>query len=161
MKYSQAIRPKRGNAIVMVGTTKGAFLLTANGARKEWQVSGPHLPGHVAYAAAFDARQGRSRVWVSSFHWAYGTTLRTSDDFGQTWTNPESHPIKFPDDAGQALKQIWQIAIGSENEPDTKRREVLGAADARPAAARRLRDRAARRDGKRPARPRRNLRRHA
>lgn len=119
MKYSQAIRPKKGNVIVMVGTTKGAFLLTAGGPRRQWQVSGPHLPGHIVYSAAFDARQGRSRIWFSSFHWAYGTTLRTSDDFGRTWTNPESHPIKFPEDTGQALKQIWQIALGSENEPDT------------------------------------------
>jgi hypothetical protein len=119
MKYSQTIRPKRGNAIVMVGTTKGAFLLTSNAARKQWQVSGPHLPGNVVYSAAFDSRQGRSRIWLGSMNWAYGTTLRTSDDFGQAWTNPESHPIKFPEDTGQALKQIWQIAIGSENEPDT------------------------------------------
>ena len=119
MNYSQAIRPKRGNAILMIGTTKGAFLLTAGGARKQWQGSGPHLPGNVVYSAAFDARQGRSRIWLGSMNWAYGTTLRTSDDFGQTWGNPESHPIKFPEDTGQALKQIWQIAIGSENEPDT------------------------------------------
>jgi len=119
MNYSQAIRPKRGNAILMIGTTKGAFLLTASGARKQWQVSGPHLPGNVVYSAAFDARQGRSRIWLGSMNWAYGTTLRTSDDFGQSWANPESHPIKFPEDTGQALKQIWQIAIGSENEPDT------------------------------------------
>ena len=119
MTSTKQISPKSGNVLVMVGTTKGAFLLSSSGQRKRWQVSGPHLPGHVVYSAAFDGRAGRSRIWLSSLHWAYGTTLRTSDDFGQNWTNPESHPIKFPEDTGQALKQIWQIAIGGENEQDT------------------------------------------
>ncbi len=119
MKFAQAVRPKQGDVILMIGTMKGAFLLSSSGPRKQWQASGPHLPGHVVYSAAFDARQGRSRVWLGSMNWAYGVTLRTSDDFGLTWTNPESHPIKFPEDTGQALKQIWQITPGSDREPDT------------------------------------------
>ena len=119
METTKHIAPKNGNILLLVGTMKGAFLLSSNALRQRWQVSGPHFPGHVMYAAAFDSRQGRSRIWLSSFNWAYGTTLRASDDFGQTWTNPESHPIKFPEDTGQALKQIWQITVGRENEPDT------------------------------------------
>ena len=119
MEAMHPIAPKPGDPVLMIGTMKGAFLLSANAARRRWHVSGPHLPGHIVYSAAYDARQGRSRTWLSSFNWAYGTTLRSSDDFGKTWTNPESHPIKFPEDTGQALKQIWQITVGSESEPDT------------------------------------------
>ena len=118
MEVAHNIAPKAGDAVLLVGTTKGAFLLCANAARRRWQVSGPHFPGHVVYALAYDGRAGRSRIWLSSFNWAYGTTLRASDDFGQTWTNPESHPIKFPEDTGQALKQIWQITVGRAEEPD-------------------------------------------
>ena len=58
------------------------------------------------------------RLWFSSFHWAFGTTLRASDDFGKSWSNPENHPIKFPEDTGQSLKQIWQITPGLDNDPD-------------------------------------------
>jgi photosystem II stability/assembly factor-like uncharacterized protein len=109
MEATTMIKPKDGDAVVLVGTTKGAFLLRSDESRKKWDVSGPHFPGHVVYAMAYDGRAGRRRLWFSSFHWAYGTTLRNSDDFGKTWTNPEGHAIKFPEDTGQALKQIWQI----------------------------------------------------
>ena len=30
---------------VLVGTKKGAFILTADGARKNWQITGPHFAG--------------------------------------------------------------------------------------------------------------------
>jgi hypothetical protein len=109
MEATTMIKPKGGDAVVLIGTTKGAFLLRSDKSRKKWDVSGPHFPGHVVYAMAYDGRGGQRRLWFSSFHWAYGTTLRNSDDFGKSWSNPEDHPIKFPEDTGLALKQIWQI----------------------------------------------------
>jgi photosystem II stability/assembly factor-like uncharacterized protein len=118
MQATTMIKPKGGDAVVLLGTTKGAFLLRSDKSRKKWDVSGPHFPGHVVYAMAYDGRAGRRRLWFSSFNWAFGTTLRASDDFGKTWTNPESHPIKFPEDTGQALKQIWQITPGNAGDPD-------------------------------------------
>ncbi|MCB0240296.1 MAG: exo-alpha-sialidase, partial [Anaerolineae bacterium] len=30
---------------VLVGTRKGAFVLTSDGKRDKWEVSGPHFPG--------------------------------------------------------------------------------------------------------------------
>ena len=30
---------------VLVGTKKGAFILTADGQRQDWEVSGPHFAG--------------------------------------------------------------------------------------------------------------------
>jgi photosystem II stability/assembly factor-like uncharacterized protein len=47
-----------------------------------------------------------------------GALLRSSDDFGATWTDPIEANVKFPETAGAALKQIWQIAPGREHEPD-------------------------------------------
>ena len=75
MEVAHSIAPKAGDAVLMVGTTKGAFLLCANAARRRWEVSGPHFPGHVVYALAYDGRAGRSRIWLSSSNWAYGTPL--------------------------------------------------------------------------------------
>jgi len=108
-----------GSPLVQVGTTKGMFLFTSDKARKTWRMSGPHFPGHIVYASAYDGRAGRHRLWMASFHWAYGVTLRHSDDFGATWSDPTETPIKFPEDTGAALKQIWQIAPGPANQPDT------------------------------------------
>ena len=37
------------NVRVLVGTRKGAFILTGDGARKRWKVSGPHFAGWEIY----------------------------------------------------------------------------------------------------------------
>ena len=66
MEPSQLLLPKDGHPILMIGTTKGAFLLSSDASRARWRVSGPHLAGHVVYAAAYDSRQGRRRIWLSS-----------------------------------------------------------------------------------------------
>ena len=34
---------------VLVGTRKGAFVLTSDEARSTWQVDGPHFPGWEIY----------------------------------------------------------------------------------------------------------------
>ena len=48
----------------------------------------------------------------------WGTLLRSSDDFGKSWTNPQQAPIRFPSDTGVSLKNIWQIALGRPEEPN-------------------------------------------
>jgi photosystem II stability/assembly factor-like uncharacterized protein len=70
------------------------------------------------YSLAYDGRAGRRRIWAASQHFAFGTNLYSSDDFGKTWTKPEAALVKFPQDTGLELKQIWQITIGREDEPD-------------------------------------------
>ncbi|REJ88651.1 MAG: exo-alpha-sialidase, partial [Planctomycetota bacterium] len=34
---------------VLVGTRKGAFILTSDGKRRDWEVSGPHFAGWEIY----------------------------------------------------------------------------------------------------------------
>ena len=110
---------KDGDALLLVGTMKGLFLLRSGPSRKRWEMSGPHFPGASVYAAAFDARAGRRRLWAapSSMHW--GAELCFSDDFGKTWTRPAAPLVRFPESAGASLKNIWQIAPGRADDPDT------------------------------------------
>ena len=49
----------------------------------------------------------------------WGTYLRSSDDFGKTWTNPLQANIKFPAESGVSLKNIWKITLGPPASPDT------------------------------------------
>ncbi len=107
------------DALLLVGTMKGAFILKSNSTRKEWDVGGPYFPGRAIYAMAYDDREGRRRLWsaVNSSFW--GSYLSSSDDFGQTWTEPETYGVKFPEDTENSLKQIWQIALGNDREPNT------------------------------------------
>jgi photosystem II stability/assembly factor-like uncharacterized protein len=119
MPEIQHITPRNGDVLVLVGTMKGAFIFRSDKARGTWEMGGPYFAGSAVYALAYDGRAGRNRLWAgpNSMHW--GGLLRTSDDFGRTWTNPEEANVKFPEGTDAALKQIWQIVPGRESEPDT------------------------------------------
>lgn len=110
----------RGDVLLMVGTTKGAFLFWSDAGRRRWRLDGggPYFPGESVYAMAFDARAGRQRLFASTNGWPHGSVVRQSDDFGRTWSSTEDSKVGFPDDSGLKLKQIWQITPASERQPD-------------------------------------------
>lgn len=108
---------RKGDQILLVGTTKGAFILRSNAQRNRWEVGGPYFHGHNVYAMACDNRGGHHRIWASTQS-PWGVLLRSTDDFGKSWTNPQQAPIRFPLDTGQSLNNIWQIALGPADEPD-------------------------------------------
>src|SRR5438128_7347994 len=114
MPEARHVTPKNGDVLLLVGTMKGAFLLRANKKRDKWDIGGPYFPGNAVYAMAYDDRAGRHRIWAGpqSAHW--GALLRSSDDFGKSWTTPEKANVKFPEDSGAALERIWQIVPGRE-----------------------------------------------
>jgi hypothetical protein len=110
--------PAPGTTLVLVGTSKGAFVLSSDRDRKTWRVDGPHFPGESVYALAYDGRNGRQRTLAAtrSFHW--GSTIRLSDDFGATWSGPERQSVRFPESSGISLVQVWQILPGPADEPN-------------------------------------------
>ncbi|MGA2354647.1 MAG: protein kinase [Terriglobales bacterium] len=108
---------RKGDFLLLVGTTKGAFILRSNAQRRRWEVGGPYFHGHNVYAMAYDGRAGQHRIWASTQSY-WGTLLRSSDDFGKSWTNPQQAPIRFPSDSGVSLKNIWQITLGRPEEPN-------------------------------------------
>ena len=119
MPHTTHVSPRSGDVILLIGTMKGGFILCADDRRERWSVGGPYFPGNAVYAMAYDSRNGRHRIWAgpNSMHW--GGLLRSSEDFGRTWTNPEQANVTFPNETGAALKQIWQIAPGRHAESDT------------------------------------------
>ena len=110
-------RVRKGDFLLLVGTTKGAFILRSNPNRTRWEVGGPYFHGHAVYAMAYDNRGGQHRLWASTQSY-WGTLLRSSEDFGRIWTNPQEASIRFPSDTGLSLKNIWQISLGRADEPD-------------------------------------------
>ncbi|MCU1268336.1 MAG: glycosyl hydrolase repeat-containing glycosyl hydrolase [Acidobacteria bacterium] len=119
MPAPKNITPKSGDVVLLVGTMKGAFIIRADGARTTWEVGGPYFPGKAIYAFAYDDRNGRTRLWAAVNSSFWGSYLSSSDDFGATWSEPEAYHIRFPEDADASVKQIWQITLGHEDEPDT------------------------------------------
>src|SRR6266496_2069255 len=113
----QHVQVRKGDFLLLVGTTKGAFLLQSNAKRTRWKVGGPYFHGQAVYAMAYDGREGQRRIWASTQS-IWGTLLRSSDDFGKSWTNPQEATIRFPNDSGLSLKNIWQISPGLPEEPN-------------------------------------------
>src|SRR5205823_10432387 len=57
----QHINVRKGDFLLLVGTTKGAFLLRSNPQRTRWELGGPYFHGHAIYAMAYDGRRGQHR----------------------------------------------------------------------------------------------------
>jgi photosystem II stability/assembly factor-like uncharacterized protein len=109
---------KNGDVLLLVGTNKGAFFLRSSQDRLRWDVAGPYFHGQGIYAMAYDGRRGRHRLWISANNMMWGAFLRSSDDFGRIWTNPLEASIRFPAESGASLRNIWQICLGRNEEPD-------------------------------------------
>jgi photosystem II stability/assembly factor-like uncharacterized protein len=69
---------------VLVGTRKGAFLLTADGARRNWQISGPHFGGWEVYHVKASPADP-NRIYASQTSGWFGQVVQRSDDGGASW----------------------------------------------------------------------------
>ncbi len=104
-----------GTVVLAVGTKRGLFLLTSRD-REHWDVQTTSLSGHHrVYSATFDQRNG-CRLFAADNGDFFGSFLRYSDDFGETWQEPE-RGIQFPQDSDQKLVNIWTIEPGRASEP--------------------------------------------
>ncbi len=72
---------------VLVGTHKGAFILTSDGKREKWDVSGPHFAGWEIYHLKGSAVDP-NRIYASQTSGWFGQVLQRSDDGGKTWHQP-------------------------------------------------------------------------
>ena len=115
---ASGIQAQAGDVVLMVGTTKGAFLLRSDSSRAHWDMDGPHFPGEEVYALALDQREGRHTLWAAPNSPFFGTTLRRSDDLGESWSGKDERPVKFPEASGLSLERIWQVQPGPDAEPD-------------------------------------------
>ena len=92
------VTAKEGDVVLLVGTTKGAFLLRSNAARSRWEVGGPLLPrarrstrwATTAAPAGVASGPARSSVPLGPRRCA------ASDDFGRTWSDPSSGRAALP-----------------------------------------------------------------
>ena len=99
---------------VLVGTRKGAFILTSDGKRQNWQVSGPHFTGWEVYHMK-GSPVDPNRIYASQTSGWFGQIIQRSDDGGKTWhqpgtpagetaTTPEGHP------KGESNKFVYDAA---------------------------------------------------
>lgn len=103
---------------ILVGTRKGAFILTSDGKREKWNISGPHFAGWEIYhvkASPIDPM----RLYVSQCSGWFGQMIQRSNDGGKTfepvgnkfvydgvpgthqWYDGTPHPWEF--------KRVWHL----------------------------------------------------
>jgi len=69
---------------LLVGTRKGAFVMTSDEKREKWEVSGPHFAGWEIYHLK-GSKANPNRLYASQSSGWFGQVLQRSDDGGQTW----------------------------------------------------------------------------
>ena len=82
---------------VLVGTKKGAFILTSDGRRELWEVSGPHFAGWEMYHLK-GSPLNPDRIYASQTSSWFGQVIQRSDDGGRTWATPDGEPLPDPSD---------------------------------------------------------------
>ena len=98
---------------VLVGTKKGAFILTSDGKREKWEVSGPHFAGWEMYHLK-GSPADPNRIYASQTSGWFGQIIQRSDDAGKTWFQPGTPPseTKAPDGSpkGESNKFVYDTS---------------------------------------------------
>lgn len=101
---------------VLVGTKKGAFILSADGRRRDWTVNGPLFSGWEVYHLKGSPRDP-NRIYASQSSGWFGQVIQRSDDGGQTWSTPGSAPsdLAGPDGMprGESNKFVYEGDVGT------------------------------------------------
>jgi photosystem II stability/assembly factor-like uncharacterized protein len=112
---------------VLVGTRKGAFVLTADGKRDKWDVSGPHFAGWEMYHLK-GSPVDPNRLYASQTSGWFGQQIQRSDDGGTTW-EPVGNKFVYDGVTGThqwydgtprpwEFKRVWHLEP-SLTDPDT------------------------------------------
>jgi photosystem II stability/assembly factor-like uncharacterized protein len=112
---------------VLVGTRKGAFILTADGKRDEWEVSGPHFAGWEVYHVK-GSPVDPDRIYASQSSGWFGQLIQRSDDGGRSWETvgneftydgvPGTHQWYDGTPHPWEFKRVWHLEP-SLTDPDT------------------------------------------
>src|SRR5215470_6307893 len=96
---------------VLVGTRKGAFILTADGKRQDWEVSGPHFAGWELYHVK-GSPVDPNRIYASQTSGWFGQIIQRSDDGRKTWFQPGT-PAGQPPEAAPPKSASNKFAYNS------------------------------------------------
>src|SRR6266571_3793180 len=76
---------------LLVGTRKGAFVLTSDAKRERWDINGPHFGGWEMYHLK-GSPADPNRLYASQTSGWFGQIIQRSDDGGKTWHQPGTPP---------------------------------------------------------------------
>lgn len=97
-------------SLLLVGTTKGAFILESDAARTDWEVRGPLCDGWPMHDLIVEPGSG-DILAAGGSPW-YGPAVWRSSDRGATWTH-SSAGLTYGDDA-EAIATVWSLAVAPD-----------------------------------------------
>ena len=98
---------------VLVGTRKGAFVLTSDGKRDQWAVSGPHFAGWEIYHLK-GSPADPNRLYASQSTSWFGQMIQRSNDGGKTWEAPGGGVTMTPQGMPQGESNRFVYDTSSE-----------------------------------------------
>jgi len=112
---------------LLVGTRKGAFILTSDAKRTRWDVSGPHFPGWEMYHLK-GSPADPNRLYASQSTGWFGQLIQRSNDGGKTW-EPVGNKFVYDGEPGTHMwydgtphpwkfARVWHLEP-SLTDPDT------------------------------------------
>src|SRR5258708_1727630 len=112
---------------VLVGTRKGAFILTSDAGRKRWDVTGPHFAGWEVYHLK-GSPADPNRLYASQSSGWFGQLMQRSNDGGKSW-EPVGNAFAYDGVPGThqwydgtqhpwEFKRVWHLEP-SLHDPDT------------------------------------------
>ena len=105
----------KDDVMLLVGTKKGAFIISSDHSRKDWKVSGPHCDTNDVFHLVYDSRNGGTLLAAANDSF-WGSQIKISHDLGQSWSAAEQNP-KISDGSGLTFGRAWHIKPGRESEP--------------------------------------------
>src|SRR5437016_1438863 len=112
---------------LLVGTRKGAFVMTSDGARERWDISGPHFAGWEIYHLK-GSPADPNRIYASQSTGWFGQLIQSSSDGGKTWEavdnkfayegEPGTHLFYDGTPRPWEFKRVWHLEP-SLSDPDT------------------------------------------
>jgi len=112
---------------LLIGTRKGAFVLTSDEKRDQWEISGPHFAGWEMYHLK-GSPADPNRLYASQSSGWFGQQIQRSNDGGKTW-EPVGNKFVYDGVPGThqwydgtphpwEFKRVWHLEP-SLSDPDT------------------------------------------
>lgn len=120
-RASAKLRQSKPKALrLLIGTRKGAFILSGNPSRTSWTLSDPIFLGHIVHHLVLDPRDRRTLLMAcKTGH--LGPTVFRSTDRGRTWKEASQPPAfpKVPEgQKGLAVDHVFWLTPGHADEPN-------------------------------------------
>lgn len=110
---------RRNNVRILIGTRKGAFILSSDHARKSWTLSKPIFLGNIIHHMVLDPRNGRT-ILMAAKTGHLGPTVFRSTDNGRSWKEAQK-PAAFAKakkgEKGRVVDHVFWLSPGHGSEP--------------------------------------------